>query len=139
MEAQVVFHFKRPGKDFICVKRKIQCIYFRVIFMCLESQAVIRFNQWRQNFICSTKTEHSQWSALLFFCHSCVFARLYVVFLLEKCLAYFRFISSRPFFNGNRQFICDRRIKALFSCLEMTLSNPIHFNETENYFLMLWK
>lgn len=30
--------------------------------------------------------------------------------------------------------IYGRGIKDLFSCLEMTLSNPRHFNEIENYF-----
>lgn len=47
-----------------------------------------------QNFICRTKTEHTQWSALYFFCHSCVFARLYVAFLIENVL--YIFVSFRP-------------------------------------------
>lgn len=66
LEVQFVFHFKRSGKDFICLKRKIQCIYYWVIFVYLESQSVVRFNQSGQNFICRTKTKHSQWSAIFF-------------------------------------------------------------------------
>ena len=54
------------------------------------------------------------------------------MFLIEKCTVYFLFI---PAFLSEIDSLSVIDESKLFSCLEMTLSNPIHFNESENFFL----